>query len=84
MGGTMILQQKITPQPTMDATQARMMTTVMPIVMTVVFYQFASGLVLYWMLSNVLGIAHQLWIRRANQKVQAARATGPKRSESNS
>ncbi len=65
MGATMVLQQRMTPQPTMDAAQARMMTTMMPIVMTVVFYQFASGLVLYWMLSNVLAIAHQLWIRRS-------------------
>ena len=64
MGATMFLQQKMTPQPTMDAAQARMMTTMMPIVMTVVFYQFASGLVLYWMLSNVLAISHQLWIRK--------------------
>lgn len=65
MGATMVLQQRMTPQPTMDAAQARMMTTMMPIVMTVVFYQFASGLVLYWLLSNVLAIAHQLWIRRS-------------------
>jgi membrane protein insertase Oxa1/YidC/SpoIIIJ len=32
--------------------------------MTVMFYQFPSGLVLYWMVSNVLAIAHQLWIGR--------------------
>jgi YidC/Oxa1 family membrane protein insertase len=89
MGGTMILQQKITPQPTMDATQARMMTTVMPIVMTFVFYQFASGLVLYWMLSNILAIAHQMWIRRASTKAAGTRKagtqkTGRKRAESGS
>jgi YidC/Oxa1 family membrane protein insertase len=48
----------------MDPAQQKMMMTVMPIVMTVVFYQFASGLVLYWMVSNVLAIAHQLWIGR--------------------
>jgi YidC/Oxa1 family membrane protein insertase len=48
----------------MDPAQQKMMMTVMPIVMTVVFYQFPSGLVLYWMVSNVLAIAHQLWIGR--------------------
>jgi YidC/Oxa1 family membrane protein insertase len=84
MGGTMILQQKMTPQPTMDATQARMMTTVMPVVMTVVFYQFASGLVLYWMLSNILAIAHQMWIRRAGQKAGASRKAARKRAKSSS
>ena len=64
MGGTMILQQRITPMQQMDPAQQKMMMTVMPIVMTVVFYQFPSGLVLYWMVSNVLAIAHQLWIGR--------------------
>lgn len=61
MGGTMIVQQKITPMQT-DPAQARMMMTVMPVMMTVLFYQFPSGLVLYWMVSNVLAIAHQLWV----------------------
>jgi YidC/Oxa1 family membrane protein insertase len=64
MGGTMFLQQKITPMQTPDPAQARMMMTVMPVMMTVLFYQFASGLVLYWMMSNVLAIAHQLWTGR--------------------
>ena len=64
MGGTMFLQQKITPMQTPDPAQARMMMTIMPVMMTVLFYQFASGLVLYWMMSNVLAIAHQLWTGR--------------------
>jgi YidC/Oxa1 family membrane protein insertase len=84
MGATMFLQQRMTPQPTVDATQARMMTTMMPIVMTVVFYRFASGLVLYWMLSNVLAIAHQLWIRRASHPVAAAPEAKRGKSESKS
>jgi YidC/Oxa1 family membrane protein insertase len=64
MGATMFVQQKLTPMQTPDPTQARMMMIVMPIMMTVLFYGFPSGLVLYWMLSNVLAIAHQLWIGR--------------------
>ncbi len=40
-----------------------------PIMMTVLFYQFASGLVLYWMLSSVLAIGHQLWIGRKMQPI---------------
>jgi YidC/Oxa1 family membrane protein insertase len=47
-----------------DPAQAKMMMTVMPVMMTVIFYQFPSGLVLYWMVSNVLAISHQLWIGR--------------------
>jgi YidC/Oxa1 family membrane protein insertase len=67
MGGTMFLQQKITPMQTPDPAQARMMLTIMPLMMTVLFYQFPSGLVLYWMMSNILAIAHQLWIGKRMQ-----------------
>jgi YidC/Oxa1 family membrane protein insertase len=63
MGASMVLQQKMTPT-TVDPAQARMMLVMMPVMMTVLFYQFPSGLVLYWMVSNLLGIAHQLWVRR--------------------
>jgi YidC/Oxa1 family membrane protein insertase len=63
MGGSMVLQQKFTPT-TVDPAQARMMMTIMPIMFTVLFYRFPSGLVLYWMVSNFLGIANQLWVRR--------------------
>ncbi len=64
MGASMVLQQRMTPTPAMDPAQARMMMTIMPIMMTVLFYQFPSGLVLYWMVSNVLAMAHQRWIGR--------------------
>jgi YidC/Oxa1 family membrane protein insertase len=68
-GLAMLAQQRITPTQGMDPAQQKMMTTMMPIVMTVVFYQFPSGLVLYWMVSNVLAIAHQLFIgRKMRQK----------------
>ena len=66
MGGSMILQQKMTPT-TMDPAQARMMMFMMPIVFTFIFYQFPSGLVLYWLVSNVLGISHQLWMNRTRK-----------------
>ena len=63
MGATMVLQQRITPMQA-DPAQAKMMMTVMPVMMTMIFYQFPSGLVLYWMVSNLLAISHQLWIGR--------------------
>ena len=63
MGASMILQQKMTPT-TMDPQQARMMMTVMPVMFTVLFYQFPSGLVLYWMVSNLLAIGHQMLVNR--------------------
>lgn len=63
MGGSMILQQRLSPT-TMDPAQARMMMTVMPVMFTVLFYQFASGLVLYWLMSTLLGIGQQVLTNR--------------------
>jgi len=71
MGATMVLQQRITPMQA-DPAQAKMMMTVMPVMMTVIFYQFPSGLVLYWMVSNMLAIAHQLWIGRGMRAKKAS------------
>lgn len=63
MGASMVLQQKLTPT-TVDPSQQTMMMVMMPVMMTVLFYQFPSGLVLYWMISNFLGIAHQMLVGR--------------------
>ncbi|WP_417911339.1 membrane protein insertase YidC [Candidatus Electronema sp. PJ] len=67
MGGTMYLQQKMTPT-TADPQQAKMMQ-MMPVVFTIMFVNFASGLVLYWFVSNLLSILQQQLINR--QTVEA-------------
>jgi YidC/Oxa1 family membrane protein insertase len=67
MGASMVLQQRLMPTA-MDPAQARMMMTVMPVMFTVLFYQFASGLVLYWFVSNLLGIAQQALTNRRMSK----------------
>jgi YidC/Oxa1 family membrane protein insertase len=67
MGASMFIQQKMMPQTGMDPAQAKMMLIMMPGMMLVISYTFPSGLVLYWMVSNVLGIAHQLYVRSRMQ-----------------
>ena len=62
MGATMLLQQKMSP-PMGDPTQAKMMM-LMPVVFTVIFINFSSGLVLYWLVNNVLSIAQQYYIQK--------------------
>jgi YidC/Oxa1 family membrane protein insertase len=57
MGATMVIQMKMTPS-TMDPTQQKIMM-IMPIVFTFLFLTFPSGLVLYWLVNNVLSIAQQ-------------------------
>jgi YidC/Oxa1 family membrane protein insertase len=62
MGATMFLQQKLTPAPG-DPMQAKIMMF-LPIVFTFLFLSFPSGLVLYWLVNNVLSIAQQWWVMR--------------------
>ena len=64
MGASMLLQQRLTPTPNADPQQKQMMT-LMSVVFTFMFYQFPSGLVLYWFVSNLLGIAQQLFVNRS-------------------
>jgi YidC/Oxa1 family membrane protein insertase len=63
MGATMFIQQKMTPT-SMDPMQAKMMLA-LPIVFTFMFLNFPSGLVLYWLVNNVLTIAQQAYINRS-------------------
>lgn len=62
MGASMYLQQKMTPT-TADPTQARIMQ-MLPIIFTFMFLNFASGLVLYWFVNNLLSILQQQMINR--------------------
>ena len=57
MGASMFLQQKMTPT-TGDATQAKIML-ILPVVFTVLFINFPSGLVLYWLINNLISIGQQ-------------------------
>jgi len=63
MGVTMFIQQKMTPS-TGDPRQEQIML-LMPVVFTVMFVNFPSGLVLYWFVNNVLSIAQQYLINRS-------------------
>ena len=62
MGVTMFIQQQLNPTPP-DPIQAKMMKA-MPIIFTFFFMWFPSGLVLYWLMNNLLSIAQQWVITR--------------------
>lgn len=62
MAGSMFIQQKMSPPPP-DPMQAKMMMF-LPIVFSITFFFFPSGLVLYWVVNNLLSIAQQYWITR--------------------
>ncbi|MBX6422311.1 membrane protein insertase YidC [Thermosulfurimonas sp. F29] len=58
MGVSMYVQQRLSPT-SLDPTQARLML-IMPVFFTVLFVNFPSGLVLYWLVNNLLSIVQQL------------------------
>jgi YidC/Oxa1 family membrane protein insertase len=62
MGASMVIQQKMTPTAA-DPAQAKMFM-LMPIMFTFLFLNFPSGLVLYWLVNNVLSIAHQYYLSK--------------------
>lgn len=62
MGATMVIQQKMTPTSA-DPAQAKMFM-LMPIMFTFFFLSMPSGLVLYWLVNNLLSIAHQYYLSR--------------------
>lgn len=62
MGATMYLQYKLNPPPS-DPMQAKVFQF-MPIIFTVLFLWFPAGLVLYWVVNNLLSIAQQWYINK--------------------
>jgi len=60
---TQFIMQKMTPNPSVDPAQAKMMQF-MPLMFGFFFYSMSSGLVLYWLTGNLVGILQQYLINR--------------------
>jgi YidC/Oxa1 family membrane protein insertase len=69
MGATMIIQTKLNPEPP-DPVQAKVMK-IMPIAFSIFFFFFPAGLVLYWLVNNVLSILQQWHINRVLERANA-------------
>ena len=72
MGASMFIQTSLNPAPP-DPMQAKMMK-LMPVIFTVFFLWFPSGLVLYWVVNNILSIAQQWYITRQIEQQAASAA----------
>ena len=70
---TAYLQVKLSPTPITDPVQAKVMQ-IMPIAFSVLFIFFPSGLVLYWLVNNILQIAQQWHMNRMLEREAAAKA----------
>jgi YidC/Oxa1 family membrane protein insertase len=63
MGISMFVQQRMTPSTAVDPMQQKIFM-LMPVIFTFLFINFPSGLVLYWLVNNILTIAHQFYLNK--------------------
>ena len=76
MGLLMFLQQKLSPPPP-DPTQAKVMMF-MPVIFTVLFLNFPSGLVLYWVTNTLVTVIHQYIITVKYEREEKMKKAGHK------
>jgi YidC/Oxa1 family membrane protein insertase len=81
MTGTMVVLQLVTPAPSADPLQRKMMAFGMPIFMLYILWSAPSGLVLYWLVGNIVGFSQQFlinhWTKSDDDKVPEPPAKGP-------
>ncbi len=76
---TQVLMQKLTPAASPDPSQQRLMMIMMPVMLTVMFYGASSGLVLYWLTGNVVGIVQQYFFNKVAAKPAPVQMTARKK-----
>jgi YidC/Oxa1 family membrane protein insertase len=75
MTGTMVVLQLVTPAPSQDPIQRKMMAIGMPLFMLYILWSAPSGLVLYWLVGNIVGFTQQFlinhWTKSDDEEVPA-------------
>ncbi|HKY41781.1 MAG TPA: membrane protein insertase YidC [Pyrinomonadaceae bacterium] len=75
MTGTMVVLQLVTPAPSADPVQRKMMAIGMPLMMLYILWSAPSGLVLYWLVGNIVGFTQQFlinhWTKSDDEEVPA-------------
>ncbi|HZH30218.1 MAG TPA: membrane protein insertase YidC [Pyrinomonadaceae bacterium] len=64
MAGSMVILQFITPAPSADPLQRKMMAIVMPAMMLYILWSAPAGLLVYWIVGNIVGFSQQMVINR--------------------
>jgi YidC/Oxa1 family membrane protein insertase len=64
MAGSMVVLQFITPAPSADPLQRKMMAIVMPAMMLYILWSAPAGLLIYWIVGNIVGFSQQMLINR--------------------
>ena len=80
MTATMVVLQLVTPAPSADPMQRKMMAIGMPVFMLYILWSAPSGLVLYWLVGNIVGFSQQFlinrWTNSDDEEVPAPPAKG--------
>jgi YidC/Oxa1 family membrane protein insertase len=64
MAGSMLVLQLITPAPSADPLQKKMMAIIMPVMMLYILWSAPAGLLVYWLVGNIVGFGQQMLINR--------------------
>ncbi|HWS86681.1 MAG TPA: membrane protein insertase YidC [Pyrinomonadaceae bacterium] len=64
MAGSMLVLQLITPAPSADPLQRKMMAVIMPVMMLYILWSAPAGLLVYWLVGNIVGFGQQVIINR--------------------
>jgi YidC/Oxa1 family membrane protein insertase len=64
MAGSMLVLQLITPAPSADPLQRKMMAVIMPVMMLYILWSAPAGLLVYWLVGNLVGFGQQVIINR--------------------
>jgi YidC/Oxa1 family membrane protein insertase len=79
MAGSMIVLQLITPAPSADPLQRKMMAIGMPLFMLYILWSAPSGLLLYWLVGNLVGFGQQVLINRLTKSEDDQEPPGEKK-----
>ena len=77
MTGTMVVLQLVTPAPSADPLQRKMMAIGMPLFMLYILWSAPSGLVLYWLVGNIVGFTQQFLINHWTKDKDDAESPPP-------
>ncbi|PYS49785.1 MAG: hypothetical protein DMF68_09000 [Acidobacteria bacterium] len=84
MAGSMIVLQLITPAPSADQTQRRMMAIGMPLLMLWMLWSAPAGLLVYWLVGNIVGFGQQFIINRLTKTEDDEQPPTGKKAETRS
>jgi YidC/Oxa1 family membrane protein insertase len=81
MAGSMLVLQLITPAPSADPLQRKMMAVVMPLMMLYILWSAPAGLLVYWLVGNLVGFGQQMLINRMLKNSEDNQEQPPKEKE---